>query len=355
VVLVTEPEDLRAWFQEETAAHRFSGVALAWREGHEIFSYGGGLASRSHHVPVTVDSRFGIASVTKMITAVTALRLVDDGVLLLDQPLIEVLPRAQHIAALGSDHTLHHVLSHTSALPNYFDDNDPTWESWMASFDRIPVSRIRQPADMLPLFEDLPRVGTVGGGYRYCDTNFLVAGLAIEAATSRPFNDVARQLVLEPARMSDSGFFSLDADPPGLATGYLTSDDPPETWRSNIYGLTACGMPDGGMIATAADMARFIDGLIHGDLLSAESLRNMTTPQSVPGDDGRTYGYGLEMVMDEDRVLVMGHSGSDPGVATMVSHYPGIDLTVVILCNQDRGAFAAEAGVGSAFGAPSHH
>ena len=351
---MSDPDDLRGWLNEETVAHRFSGVALAWRDGQEIFSFAGGLANRGHRVPVSVDTRFGIASATKMITAVTALKLVDEGLMALDQPLIEVLPRTQHIAALGPDHTLHHLLSHTSALPSYFDDDDPTWESWMASFDRVPVSRIRQPADMLPLFENLPRVGAVGGGYRYCDTNFLVAGLAIEAATSRPFTDVARQLVLEPARMSDSGFFPLDTDPAGLATGYLVSDDPPETWRSNIYGLTACGMPDGGMIATAADLARFLQGFVVGDLLSPESLRSMTTPQSVPGDDGRTYGYGLEMVIDEDRVLVMGHGGSDPGVATMVSHYPGINLTVVILCNQDRGAFTAEARVGAAFGAPPH-
>lgn len=154
--------------------------------------------------------------------------------------------------------------------------------------------------------------------------------------------------------MSNSGFFNLDDDPPGLATGYLTSADPPETWRSNIYGLTACGMPDGGMISTAADMARFIDALVFGDLLPADRLLDMTTPKSVPGDDGRTYGYGLEMVMEEDRILLMGHSGSDPGVATVVSYYPDLRLTVVVLCNQDRGAYATGAQVGLAFGAPRH-
>lgn len=154
--------------------------------------------------------------------------------------------------------------------------------------------------------------------------------------------------------MVDSGFFDLDTDPQGLATGYLTSDDPPETWRSNIYALTASGMPDGGMIATAADMARFIDGLIAGDLLSADSTERMMTPHSAPGEGGGSYGYGLELVMDGDRVVLFGHEGSDPGVATMVNHYPDIHLTVVILCNQDRGALAAEARVGSEFGAPSH-
>jgi CubicO group peptidase (beta-lactamase class C family) len=224
----------------------------------------------------------------------------------------------------------------------------------MSSFARVPVYHIRRPADMLPLFNQLPRVGTVGGDYRYCDSKFLVAGLAIEAVTGRPFNDVARELVLEPAGMLDSGFFDLDTDPPGLATGYLTSDDPPETWRTNIYGLTASGMPDDGMIATATDMARFMDRLVLGALLSAESKKSMMTPHSTPGEEGGTYGYGLEMVMDGDRVVLLGHGGSDPGVATMVNRYPDINLTVVVLCNQDRGAFAVEAQVGSAFGAPSH-
>ncbi|HUP15279.1 MAG TPA: serine hydrolase domain-containing protein [Acidimicrobiia bacterium] len=130
---MNEFDGLRGWLDEETAAHRFNGVALAWRDRCEVFSYSGGFANRGHRVPVTLATRFGIASVTKMITAVAALRLVDKGLLSIDSPLIDVLPPSQHIAALGGDHTLHHVLSHTSALPNYFNDDDPTWASWMSS------------------------------------------------------------------------------------------------------------------------------------------------------------------------------------------------------------------------------
>ncbi len=101
-------------------------MAIAWRDGAPIFEYAGGLAHRGLGVPVALDSRFAVASITKMATAVTALRLVDRGLARLDQPLVEVLPAEQQPAALTPEHTLHHLLSHTSGLTNYHDDEDPT-------------------------------------------------------------------------------------------------------------------------------------------------------------------------------------------------------------------------------------
>ena len=73
--------ELRTWFDERTAANAFRGVAIAWRNGAPIFEYAGGIAHRGHGVPVALDSRFGVASITKVPTAVAALRLVDRGLL----------------------------------------------------------------------------------------------------------------------------------------------------------------------------------------------------------------------------------------------------------------------------------
>jgi CubicO group peptidase (beta-lactamase class C family) len=348
---VADFDGLSMWLDEEAIAHRFSGVALAWRDGRPIFFHAAGLAHRGHRVPVVPETRFGVASVAKMVTATTALRLVDDGVLSLEQPLIEMLPPEHHIAALDSDHTLHHLLSHTSALPNYFDDEDETWASWTSCWNRIPMYHIRRPGDMLPLFDQLPPVGKVGERYRYCDTNYIMAGLAIEAATGRPFNQVASQLVLATAGMTDSGFVDLDTEPIRLATGYMTSDDPPDIWRSNIYSLTIAGMPDGGLITTAPDLARLVDGLRSGMLVAPATLTRMMTPQSPPDGAGVSYGYGLELTLQNDRVVRFGHSGSDPGVATVVTHYVDSAITNVVLCNQDRGAWAAEEQMASTVGA----
>jgi CubicO group peptidase (beta-lactamase class C family) len=328
-----DPVTLRAWLDERVASHAFRGVALVWRNGAPEFSYAGGIAHRGHGVPVTEGTRFAVASITKLATAAAALRLVERGVLSLDQPLVEVLPRDQQPKALTAGHTLHHLLSHTSGLANYHDDEDRTWASFTSCWDRIPSYHIRRPADMLPLFAELPAVRPPGEKLQYADANFILAGLVIEAATGRPWSDVAADEVFGPAGMIDTALEDLDLDPARLATGYLTDDGPPDRWRANYFSITANGMPDGGMITTATDLARLIDALLAGRLLSPALTDAMTRPQGPPSSDIEQYGYGCELVVEDGVVTILGHGGSDPGVSTMVTHHRAAGTTIVVLCN----------------------
>ena len=181
-----DADELRSWFDQQVEANAFRGVAIAWRDGAPIFEYAGGLAHRGLGVPVRLDSRFAVASITKMATAVTALRLVDRGLARLDQPLVELLPPEHQPTALTPQHTLHHVLSHTSGLTNYHDDDDPSGASWMSCWDRVATYHARRPADVLPLFKDLPARAAPGAEYRYGDANFILVGLVIEALTVAP-------------------------------------------------------------------------------------------------------------------------------------------------------------------------
>jgi CubicO group peptidase (beta-lactamase class C family) len=345
----TGAASLREWFDGRVASHDFSGVALVWRDRGPLFSYAGGLADRGHGVPIDASSRFGVASVTKMPVAIAALRLVDRGVVRLDQPLSEVLPHEHRPAALTEGHTLHHLLSHTSGLANYHDDEDKTWASFTSAWDRIATYHVRRPADMLPLFAPLPAVFAPGERYQYADANFILVGLVLEALTGRSWAEVVVEEVFGPAGMTDTGIDALDDDPPRLATGYLTSDGPYETWRSNIFSVTATGMPDGGMITTAADLARLVDALLDGSLLSAGTLAAMIRSQGPLSTDVEQYGYGCELAIVDGDVRVLGHGGADPGVSTLVSHYRPAQTTVVVLCNQDRGSWAATKHIAAAF------
>jgi len=330
---------LGSWLDERASEGLFSGVALVREKAETIFEHAAGTAHRGHHIPMALGTRFQLASVTKMITAATALRLVEAGALHLTRPLTGFLPPELRPVALDERHTLHHLLSHTSGLANYHDDEDETWASFTSAWDRVPVQRARGPRDILPLFRDLASVADPGE-FIYGDANFILVGVLIEWVTGKTFAEVATDEVLRPGGMVDSGFFELDLEPEGMATSYLVGEGPPETWRANIYSVPAGGMPDGGLTGTALDLARFLDALKSGLVLTPETLSLMLTPHGVDDESPEGYGYGMELVVDGGAVIIYGHGGADPGVSTMVSHYVGSDTTVIVLCNQDRGSWA---------------
>ncbi len=178
------------------------------------------------------------------------------------------------------------------------------------------------------------------GEYLYADANFILIGVLIEWVTGKAFAEVATEEVLVPAGMTDSGFFQIDLEPPNMATAYLATDEPPDAWRSNVYSVAAGGMPDGGLTTTATDLARLLDAIESGSLLQPDTVRQMLTPHGFDDNGVEAYGYGMELVVVDDRVTVFGHGGADPGVSTMVSHYVDGGFTVVVLCNQDRGSWA---------------
>ncbi len=333
-------DELREWLDGRVERHEFSGAVLAARAGEEVFSYAGGTAHRGHGVPVRADTRFAVASVTKMVTAVAVLRLVERGLVGLRDPLPDLLPAEHRPTALTPAHTLHHLLSHTSGLTNYHDDDDETGRSWFACWDRIPTYRVREPADLLPLFATLPAAFPPGERFSYADANFVLAALVIEAVTGRPYTVVVADEVLTPAGMADSSFTALDEEPERLATGYQVSDAPYAKWLSNIYGITAGPMPDGGMITTAADMVGFLTALRGNALVSAETLAAMTTERARV-DATMAYGYGMQLGVADGEVRVFGHSGGDPGVSATVAHHRAGETTVAVLCNHDRGAWPA--------------
>lgn len=343
-------DEIPAWLDAAAASGDFSGLALAVCDGETLFAHASGTAHRGHGVPVRLDTRFAVASVTKLPVAIMALRLVERGIIDLHGPLVDVLPPEHRPAAMTRAHTLHHLLSHTSGLASYFDDDDPTWASFTASWDRVPVYHARRPADLLPLFADRPARHDPGEVYEYNDAGFVLVGLVVEAATGRPWEDVLADEVLEPAGMTDTTAEGIDTDPARLAVGYLVDDGPPEKRRSNIYSVTANPMPDGGIVTSAGDLARLVDALVGGRLVGPELLAAMTRPQSPPSEPAAGYGYGCSLGLEAGVVRVIGHGGGDPGVAAQVSHHLAARTTIVVLCNQDRGAWATALALGEALG-----
>ena len=248
---------LRQWVEQRD----LSGQLLLTQHGATVFEGCYGLADRATGTQVSSKTRFGLASVTKMFTAVAFAALVREGRLQFDDRVVDLLPPERRPSTLRDDVTVHHLLCHTSGIADYCEE-DETSPAYLADYgslwDERPNYAMLRPADFLPLFGGLPPYRPPGVEWQYSNAGYIVLGLVIEEVAGQDYVDVVQQRVFDRAAMTASGFFRLDEARPDVAVGYLprsSSDDP---WRTNIYRVPVIGGPDGGAFSTAADLDGFL-------------------------------------------------------------------------------------------------
>jgi len=317
---------LRGWERERD----LSAAVLVTRSGRTAFEGCYGWADRAAGVPVTPGTRFGLASVTKMFTAVAVADLVVAGGLTFEDPVVRVLPPHRRPSTLRPDVTIHHLLTHTSGIADYSEE-DPDSPGYVADYgalwDERPSYRMERPADFLPMFGDLPPLRPPGERWQYSNAGYVLLGLVIEEVAGRPYTDVVQDRVFDRAGMTRSGFFRLDEARPEVAVGYLPRRSPEEPWRSNVYRVPVLGGPDGGAFSTTGDVDRFLRTYSEGTLLGP--VREIVLARHVDAGDGFFSGYGVLHYPDGR----WGHGGGDPGVEVLVQRFPAQDVQVVVLCN----------------------
>ena len=321
--------ELRSWGETRD----LSGAMLLTRGGARVFETSVGYADRASRTPVTPVTRFGIASVTKMFTACAVVGLVRDGLVAFETPVIDVLPPDRRPSTLLPAVTVHHLLSHTSGIADYCEEDEDS-PAFLADYadlwSQLPSYSVTRLADFLPLFGDLVPYRPPGERFQYSNAGYVLLGLLVEQLTGRPYTDVVQQRVFEPAGMSSSGFFRLDEPVPDVAVGYRrTAPDGP--WRSNVYSIPVIGGADGGAMCTARDLDRFLRAYADGTLLGP--LRDIVLTRHADWDDGRGEGYGVHLYPDGR----YGHGGGDPGVEALVHRWPEEDVNQVVLVNTEVG------------------
>ncbi|MFW6201780.1 MAG: serine hydrolase domain-containing protein [Gemmatimonadota bacterium] len=328
------PELLGRYLESVEAGGHFSGAVSVAKDGETIFEGAYGSADRRHGVPNRLDTRFPLASLTKMLTAVAVLQLVERGDIALSDRLGQLVP--EYPDRIGSQVTVRHLLTHTSGIE--LDDHPP--------FNR-QVERARSVEEMLqaqldhidelnqgPVEEfELP------DGFDYTNEGYDLLGVIVARVSGRSWPDYVREHVLEPAGMSRTGFVR-DVPVADVATGYTRGSNHPEgRRRENHFLLSPFARPSGNAFATAGDVVRFLEAVRTGRLLGPELARAATSPQ-VPwvGQNDTYYGLGFQIV-DADGVRYYGHGGSQPGVSARAYVYPDRGYTVVILSNHADAAW----------------
>lgn len=302
---------------EEVIDKDFSGSVSVVKDGKVIFEDSFGYADLPNKVSNKLNTRFATASAGKAFVAVGILQLIESGELSLEDTIGDLLDF--DLNAIDRGITVRQLLTHTSGIPDYFD------ESIMSEYDELwrdyPNYKIRKSSDLIPLFIDKPMMYPAGEKFQYNNTGYVVLGLIIEKVTGQLFDEYLKEKVFEPSGMYETGYYELDRLPKNCANSYIY-DEERKQYYTNIYSVDVKGTGAGGAFTTVLDINKFWENLLQGKLISKEMLNQMLSIQSTDGQSN--YGYGVWFHKVDDNTFTPFFQGCDPGVC-FVSSYDTIN------------------------------
>jgi CubicO group peptidase (beta-lactamase class C family) len=270
-------------------------------------------------VPAGPDTVYRIASISRMITAVAVLQLVQSGKIGLNASVRDYVPE---LPDKGHRITVEHLLAHLSGLRSCKNRDE--------LFNRKHHLRL---VDTLDYFKDDPLL--VEPGRRFINTPFgyTLLGLVVERVSSLTFGDYVQKHIFAPAEMKTAGLEDLSAVIPHRARGYILKKD--GSLRNSYFVDLSVRYPGDGMVASAEDLARFAIGLLTGRLLDPPTIKIMTTAYRTKSGEQTHYGLGC-FVREHNGRRIVGHAGWQPQVATFLLIIPDSHASVVVLANLEQ-------------------
>lgn len=297
-----------------TKARLFSGSVLIARNGKILVREGYGEADREKHLVNTVQTKFRLGSLTKQFTAMAILILQAQGKLNVHDRICTYLSECP---TLWQKITLHHLLTHTSGIPDFarFPDYLTTQGS--------PSS----PIQTIARFKDRPLDFQQGAKFSYSNSGYVVLGAIIERASGATYEAFLRDTIFAPLQMVNSGYDNNNGD---LAVGYRNQTSVPADFIDMSIPYAA-----GGLYSTVEDLYRW-DQALYTDKLIPKSLRDkMFTPFAlIPNGGGSGPGYGWFIGREGDRPVVS-HIGGIQGFSSSIARYPNDKVVIIVLGNRE--------------------
>lgn len=310
-------EAVRQAVKDQMAAMGIPGLSVAIADDFSlIFSEGFGMADLEHSVPATRETVYRLASISKPITAVAALQLIEKGRLELDAPVNRYVP---DFPAKQWEVTIRHLLTHTSGIRHY------------GSADELGSTRhYTDTIEPLKVFAADPLRFEPGTKFSYTTYGYNLLGAAVEKAAAMPFMDYVRENVFEPAKMETARQDDTYAIVPHRARGYRIT--PQRRVVNCNLADTSNKIPGGGMLATAEDLVRFAIAVQRGSLLKPETVKLMFTPYQFPDGKRSAYALGWTVRQNGSQTWVA-HSGGQQGTSTLLTTLPERGLSIAVTAN----------------------
>jgi CubicO group peptidase (beta-lactamase class C family) len=305
--------------RSEMDRQRIPGLSLAVTRKGAIVKRGHyGLANVELNVPVTDDTKFEIASMSKQFTDAAILLLAEQGKLGLDDPIERFL---SDVPTSWKAITIRQLMNHTAGVRDDWDEDN--------SF----FLRNQTNEDFLKALYAFPLKFPPGQGWAYGAGPFVL-GIVIEKISGRPYREFMQQRIFEPLGMTATSVNDVDAVLPHRASGYRWSGN---AWTRGVrISPTAQGRGDVGIITTAADLAKWDAALNTTKLLSRKSLEAMFTPVVVNNRIETGSALGWFVVPWRGDRLIMHNGGFRTGFSSTHKRYVDRGLTVIVLTNLFR-------------------
>lgn len=294
-----------AAMQEMVAKNEVSGaVTVVVAKDKVLHLESTGLADIASKRPMTPDTMFWIASMTKPITGTAVLMLQDEGKLNVADPVSKYLPEFAALktpSGKPANLTITQILTHTSGL---------------GEADAEGAKKAKTLAEMIPLFLAAPMQYEPGEKWKYTQSGINTAARIVEVVSGKTFDAFLQERLFTPLGMKDTTFYISEAQRPRLVTAYAKNKDtgaldavPPRADYDGTRNRPPQG--NGGLYSTAVDYARFAQMLLNGGTLeghrylSADAMKYLSTPQTASnmptgffqndtfGQRGMNYGWGI--------------------------------------------------------------
>lgn len=305
------------------------GIVLLVRDPAGRWVGAAGMADIDRGIALQPCHVSKVASVTKLFTGVLVMKLVEQGLLRLDDPLTKWLPAKYTSKVKNADRcTLRQLLNHTSGIYDIIEDN-----AFYLNVLNDPA-REWKPEELLEFAYGKDPVFPVGTDVEYSNTNFLLAAMVLEAATGRSHAELMHELILDPLRLTHSYYHWHDPLPGFTAQGYFDLYHDGSLVNMSNFN-TGSGNGYGGLYSTVYDLQVFIEALLRDKtLLTPGGLAAMT---EITAQSAEQEAYGVAIRKDflerPPGQFALGHRGRDLAYTADLFYFPDQDLTMACLIN----------------------
>lgn len=304
----------------------FNGSVLVAEQGNVIYKKGFGMANMEWDIPNAPNTKHRLGSISKQFTALLILQLVEDNKIDLNVPITTYLP--DYYKANGDRITTHHLLTHTSGIPNY-----TSFPDFFKKQSRNPFT----PSEFLNIFSEMDLEFTPGEQFSYSNSGYFLLGVLIEKISGKTYEQSLQNNIFTPLKMKDSGFDHHSTILKNRATGYEKQGD--ELVNSRYLDMSI-PYAAGSLYSTVEDLYLWDQALYTNRLLSKKYMDLFFKKHIPSGNSHYAYGWsiGTESIGNtQEKIQTIGHGGGINGFNTLITRAPS-DKSLIVLLNNTGGA-----------------